>query len=94
MSKPRSLRKSYRTKLEEGFPDSMKLVIGDEEIEYTKFMSLRYGENPHQKAAVYVEQAVGRTQTGMTGVKLMSGPELSFNNFLYNGFRFVTLLGL
>ena len=31
----------------------MKLVIGDEEIEYTKCMSLRYGENPHQPAAFY-----------------------------------------
>jgi phosphoribosylaminoimidazolecarboxamide formyltransferase/IMP cyclohydrolase len=47
------LRKSYRTKLEEGFPETMKLVIGDEEIEYTKSMSLRYGENPHQPAAFY-----------------------------------------
>ena len=53
MSKPKSLRKSYRTKLEEGFPETMKLVIGDEEIEYTKSMSLRYGENPHQPAAFY-----------------------------------------
>ncbi len=53
MSKPKSLRKSYRTRLEEGFPETMKLVIGDEEIEYTKSMSLRYGENPHQPAAFY-----------------------------------------
>jgi hypothetical protein len=53
MSKPKSLRKSYRTRLEEGFPETMRLVIGDEEIEYTKSMSLRYGENPHQPAAFY-----------------------------------------
>ncbi|MBQ04910.1 IMP cyclohydrolase [Candidatus Bathyarchaeota archaeon] len=53
MSKPKSLRKSYRTRIEEGFPETMKLVIGDEEIEYTKSKSLRYGENPHQPAAFY-----------------------------------------
>jgi len=53
LSKPKSLRKSYRTRLEEGFPETIKLVIGDEEIEYTKSMSLRYGENPHQPAAFY-----------------------------------------
>jgi phosphoribosylaminoimidazolecarboxamide formyltransferase/IMP cyclohydrolase len=51
-------------------------------IAMKKLYNLRYGENPHQKAAVYVEQAVGRKKTGMTGVKLLSGPELSFNNFL------------
>ena len=34
MSKPKSLRRRYRTRLEEGFPETMKLVIGDEEIEY------------------------------------------------------------
>ena len=53
MSKPKSLRKSYRKRLEEGFPETMKLVLGDEEIEYTKSISLRYGENPHQPAAFY-----------------------------------------
>jgi phosphoribosylaminoimidazolecarboxamide formyltransferase/IMP cyclohydrolase len=51
-------------------------------IAMKKLYNLRYGENPHQKAAVYVEQAVGHKKTGMTGVKLLNGPELSFNNFL------------
>jgi phosphoribosylaminoimidazolecarboxamide formyltransferase/IMP cyclohydrolase len=53
MSKPKSMRKRYRTKLEEGFPETLKLVVGDEEIVYAKSMSLRYGENPHQPAAFY-----------------------------------------
>lgn len=49
----KSMRRKYRTKLEEGFPDRLKLVIGDEEIMYEKTLSLRYGENPHQPAAFY-----------------------------------------
>jgi AICAR transformylase/IMP cyclohydrolase PurH len=37
-------------------------------------------QDPHQKAALYAEQAVGQKPVGMTSVKLLSGPELSFNN--------------
>lgn len=47
-----------------------------------KISDLRYGENPHQKGAVYVEQYAGKTPQGLVNVKLLSGPELSFNNFL------------
>jgi phosphoribosylaminoimidazolecarboxamide formyltransferase/IMP cyclohydrolase len=49
----RKLRRMYRTRLEEEFPETVKIVIGDEEIVYGKAMSLRYGENPHQPAAFY-----------------------------------------
>jgi AICAR transformylase/IMP cyclohydrolase PurH len=49
----KSMRRRYRTKLGEEFPPELKLVIGDEEIVYEKTMSLRYGENPHQPAALY-----------------------------------------
>ncbi len=47
-----------------------------------KISDLRYGENPHQKGAVYAEQYAGRIPRGMVNVKLHSGPELSFNNLL------------
>ncbi len=53
MSKPKSMRKSYRTALAEDFPESIKITIGDNEVVYRKHMSLRYGENPHQPAAFY-----------------------------------------
>lgn len=53
MSKPKSMRKKYSTALEESFPESIKITIGEEEIVYRKHMSLRYGENPHQPAAFY-----------------------------------------
>ncbi len=49
----KKLRRMYRTRLEEEFPDAVKIVIGDDEIVFRKAMSLRYGENPHQPAAFY-----------------------------------------
>lgn len=53
MSKTKSIRKLYSTALEEDFPESIKITIGDHETTYRKHMSLRYGENPHQPAAFY-----------------------------------------
>jgi phosphoribosylaminoimidazolecarboxamide formyltransferase/IMP cyclohydrolase len=47
------MRKKYSTALEEDFPESIKITIGDHETVYRKHMSLRYGENPHQPAAFY-----------------------------------------
>lgn len=48
-----SIKKLYRTKLEESFPATVKITLGEEEIVYEKAQSLRYGENPHQPAAFY-----------------------------------------
>jgi len=53
MSKPKSMRKKYSTALEEEFPETIKITIGEHETTYRKHMSLRYGENPHQPAAFY-----------------------------------------
>ncbi len=53
MSKPKSMRRKYRTALEESFPEEMRIMIGGHETVYRKRMSLRYGENPHQPAAFY-----------------------------------------
>ena len=41
---------------------------------------LRYGENPHQKAAVYAE--VGSNSAGLINAKQLNGKELSYNNLL------------
>ena len=58
-------------------------LLGDEAMpeylnaSYTKLMDLRYGENPHQKAAYYVST----TQQGaMKDFDQLNGKELSFNN--------------
>src|SRR6266566_3836717 len=43
-------------------------------------MDLRYGENPHQQAALYVEPAAeGR---GLASARQLQGKELSFNNLV------------
>jgi phosphoribosylaminoimidazolecarboxamide formyltransferase/IMP cyclohydrolase len=47
---------------------------------YEKVMDLRYGENPHQRAAFYAE--VGAETHLLDGVKQLHGKELSFNNLL------------
>ncbi len=60
----------------DSFPDDMTIAL-------KKRFDLRYGENPHQKAAFYAEQTVATKQdTGITWAKQLWGKELSFNNIL------------
>ena len=49
-------------------------------ITFSKSDSLRYGENPHQKAAVY--QAPFVTHDGIINAKQHQGKQLSYNNIL------------
>jgi phosphoribosylaminoimidazolecarboxamide formyltransferase/IMP cyclohydrolase len=53
------------------FPDRLVLAL-------EKAQSLRYGENPGQAAAFYVE----RRGAGLSGLRQRGGKELSFNNLL------------
>ena len=46
---------------------------------FEKIQDLRYGENPHQKAAVYKEKG---KSLGLINLKQLQGKELSFNNIL------------
>jgi len=41
---------------------------------------MRYGENPHQAAALYVE--AGKPPTGLAGARQIQGKELSYNNLV------------
>jgi len=60
----------------EALPEEMTVALKQR-------FSLRYGENPHQRAAFYAEQVVGSGQnTGITWAKQLGGKELSFNNIL------------
>ena len=52
-----------------------KLPIG-----LTKKTNLRYGENPHQRAAIYQQREAGLNT--LVGSKLHQGKELSYNNLL------------
>ncbi|MDP6379703.1 MAG: bifunctional phosphoribosylaminoimidazolecarboxamide formyltransferase/IMP cyclohydrolase [Phycisphaerae bacterium] len=47
---------------------------------FEKVQSLRYGENPHQKAAYYRE--AGLIEPSVSTAKQISGRELSFNNLI------------
>jgi phosphoribosylaminoimidazolecarboxamide formyltransferase/IMP cyclohydrolase len=46
---------------------------------FEKIQDLRYGENPHQKAAFYKEK---NCNYGLANLKQLQGKELSFNNIL------------
>ncbi len=66
-----SLQKSSTS--EDGFPARISL-------EANKLMDLRYGENPHQEAALYSR---GSKEPGtIVGSELISGKPLSYNNLL------------
>jgi phosphoribosylaminoimidazolecarboxamide formyltransferase/IMP cyclohydrolase len=49
-------------------------------LNYRKALDLRYGENPHQRAALYVDPAAGGR--GLASARHLQGKELSFNNLV------------
>ncbi len=55
------------------FPDTIT-------VQFEKVQDLRYGENPHQKAAFYRCAAID--STGLAGARQVHGKELSYNNIL------------
>jgi phosphoribosylaminoimidazolecarboxamide formyltransferase/IMP cyclohydrolase len=55
----------------QGFPETLRLS-------FRKAFDLRYGENPHQKAALYGDG----TGKGVANGKQLQGKELSFNNIV------------
>jgi phosphoribosylaminoimidazolecarboxamide formyltransferase/IMP cyclohydrolase len=60
---------------DELFPEEMTIAL-------RKARGLRYGENPHQQAALYVEQNVRQKPDGLQSLEQLGGPEISFNNLL------------
>jgi phosphoribosylaminoimidazolecarboxamide formyltransferase/IMP cyclohydrolase len=60
---------------EETFPEEMTIAL-------RKARRLRYGENPHQQAAFYIEQNVRQKLDGLESLQQLGGPEISFNNLL------------
>jgi phosphoribosylaminoimidazolecarboxamide formyltransferase/IMP cyclohydrolase len=55
------------------FPEKLNL-------EFKKAQDLRYGENPHQKAAFYRDETV--SEPGISNARQLHGKELSFNNII------------
>ncbi|KAB3532113.1 bifunctional phosphoribosylaminoimidazolecarboxamide formyltransferase/IMP cyclohydrolase [Alkaliphilus serpentinus] len=62
---------SYLGKNSNDFPETLTLT-------YEKLQDLRYGENPHQRAAYY--RQVENIEGGLTAGIQLQGKELSFNN--------------
>ena len=56
---------------EAGFPQNLRLS-------FQKVMDLRYGENPHQKAAMYTDGS----SAGVANGRQIQGKELSYNNIV------------
>jgi phosphoribosylaminoimidazolecarboxamide formyltransferase / IMP cyclohydrolase len=55
----------------EGFPDQLSMAL-------PRLASLRYGENPHQRAAFYAAPG----SVGLAAAEQLHGKELSYNNLL------------
>ena len=64
---------SSAARAEEGFPERLTLT-------YERRSSLRYGENPHQRAAFYVE--ANPLPSTLAAAETLHGKELSYNNLL------------
>lgn len=56
---------------ETGFPRTLSM-------QFRRTQSMRYGENPHQNAAFYVEHQIA--ETGIATARQLQGKELSYNN--------------
>src|SRR5213075_966789 len=61
----------FELRPESGFPQTLRLS-------FQKNMDLRYGENPHQKAAMYSDGS----STGVANGRQLQGKELSYNNIV------------
>lgn len=60
------------TEKERSFPEYLT-------TSFKRVATLRYGENPHQKAAIYMEKTNGLS---LPAAKVLQGKEMSFNNYL------------
>jgi len=76
-----SLTVGYDAAISEFFAGLREQLFGARiSVSLAKKMDLRYGENPHQKAAFYVERDAG--EPCVANAQQLSGKELSFNNIL------------
>ena len=62
---------AFHLQPKESFPPTLRFT-------FQKTLDLRYGENPHQKAAMYSDGS----STGVANARQLQGKELSFNNIV------------
>jgi phosphoribosylaminoimidazolecarboxamide formyltransferase / IMP cyclohydrolase len=66
---------NYLAQLEAGKTTPFPQILN---IQFTKAQDLRYGENPHQRGAFYIEEPV--PSDCIAGAKQQQGKDLSYNN--------------
>jgi phosphoribosylaminoimidazolecarboxamide formyltransferase / IMP cyclohydrolase len=71
---------SERIWSEEGAKKQGELLPALEVLPLEKIIDLRYGENPHQRAALYRKPS--EPAFGVAGARVLHGKELSYNNLL------------
>ncbi|MGA2743044.1 MAG: bifunctional phosphoribosylaminoimidazolecarboxamide formyltransferase/IMP cyclohydrolase, partial [Bryobacteraceae bacterium] len=84
-SRWRLAQKAFRTTADYDHAIAARLTLVDGasplpavlDLRAGKIMDLRYGENPHQSAALY-----GRRGAGIAGAQQLQGKELSYNNLV------------
>ncbi|MGD8591715.1 MAG: bifunctional phosphoribosylaminoimidazolecarboxamide formyltransferase/IMP cyclohydrolase [Gammaproteobacteria bacterium] len=69
---------NFLGKIEQEHTESKRDFATTFNAQFTKKQELRYGENPHQKAAFYVEK--GLQTASVSGATQIQGKELSYNN--------------
>lgn len=70
-------------KYDEAIEHYFRKILGEAELmdlHYEKVMSLRYGENPHQKAAFFRNPE--NHDANITNARVLHGKQLSFNNLV------------
>ncbi len=70
-SEPAEAPVQFHSSADAPFPEALR-------VSYQKAMPLRYGENPHQRAALYTDGS----GTGIAGARQLHGKELSYNNLV------------
>ena len=71
-----------RAGLDLGQDQSDDLFPRELSIGLEKIQGMRYGENPHQRAAFYRVPVPGDPPAGLTTARQLHGPELSYNNIM------------
>ncbi len=78
----KSLRRAgsrlYERLSQEPSPLKHRIFQIDLGLDLEKVSDLRYGENPHQQAALYIDSQVA----GVAKAKQLHGKEMSFNNYV------------
>jgi len=70
---------NYLSSREQGVKKTELGLSQELTLEFSKMQDLRYGENPHQRGAIYKEK---QARHGLINLRQLHGKELSFNNIL------------